>query len=1115
MAQAGPQGNTPSIPKFTGFRRKQASNPIPDLPSKDGEDRHTAALAKPTAVLVGPEKLSDKKENHKRRHHRHKDERREHHHRHKRRHTDESPEPNPVIIEPRDDTQESFFVDPKGDPSNITYKSLHKFDIPNYGRNGRGNVLGLPKEHKIDRSISDERQICTHNTNLRLSGRRDKLVFKQLKSDGPKVTLVQASTTTTPRYEYNLDYIGLSEDHSGRLSEEGATGYGTGSQTSEEETEDIYRFHEGRKKAENKMGQAQSIGLNFPTEIVTRMKHSSETEMRLKRAKLTQKTIEESANGQAWIELIDFEDDILYHGREVENSGISAAEKRSTADIKLSMYEKSLKTVLDPTYRERLILGMLREGSRLWDSKKITDKWHEALRDNPGYISLWIEFLNFEQTAQLKFKASDLQQCFKDCLQTLHRAAQTVKAGDSLRSIRLLQSYVLLRSTLFFREAGWADLSVGIWQANLELNFFQPPVRSPSETDESNLKASFEVFWESEVARIGEEGSVGWVTFSNQGGDPLESQRTTSEVNPGQPSNFNAWTNRERFLTSRSRMPARTGDDEGLNDPYRVIMYQDVAPFLVGLSEQDVMDYLVPTFLMFCHLPPPIYVSQQSRDWWADPFTRNENLQAIKHQWQFWRKRVRSDQFTSVPETEGQNISELLPQIAFPVPNFLTSSDSLFTSRWFDVFRSWKLEFRDDQGPVEISWILRTLKAIVNSAIGSDGLAEYLLAFESIASPQTVLKTAKAILKKRSSSLRLYNAYALIEYCSRNVEKAKDVLASTARRLEHLPLASRKEIVLLWRTRIWIALESEGEDAAWAILATFSHNGFNSAQVSKSESATMTAAVLRAQKAVLAIRSDLLDSNPELAAMLSEMLCLMSYSDPRNRSTPLEAYLSSFANYTIDHAPPPSILEHLHQCRAKLLYHHATHASTFRPSELRTALAESIRLFPTNTMFLSLYAWNEARFRVDDRVRAIVRDVITLRPPSSSSISSNSSGVRAESISIPFFSIYTELSRSLTAGSNIHSVRAAFERAVDSASCGSKSAALWKLYVLFEVNEGGDLGRAKTVFYRAVRAVPWAKEVYMLAFEELKGVMGEEELKGLVEWMVDGRGLRVFGAEGI
>ena len=107
-----------------------------------------------------------------------------------------------------------------------------------------------------------------------------------------------------------------------------------------------------------------------------------------------------------------------------------------------------------------------------------------------------------------------------------------------------------------------------------------------------------------------------------------------------------------------------------------------------------------------------------------------------------------------------------------------------------------------------------------------------------------------------------------------------------------------------------------------------------------------------------------------------------------------------------------------------------------------------------------------------------------------------------------FFAVHTELRRSLTLGSNINTIRATFERAVSEDSIGAHSAGLWKLYFCFE-RERGDAKKAMDVFWRGVRACPWAKELYLLAFDsdaELR--MGEVGLRELVQLM-EGKELRI------
>ena len=157
-------------------------------------------------------------------------------------------------------------------------------------------------------------------------------------------------------------------------------------------------------------------------------------------------------------------------------------------------------------------------------------------------------------------------------------------------------------------------------------------------------------------------------------------------------------------------------------------------------------------------------------------------------------------------------------------------------------------------------------------------------------------------------------------------------------------------------------------------------------------------------------------------------------------------------------------------------------------------------LFPQNTIFLSLYAWNESRFRIDDRVRSIVHDVVL------SSHIGGRNDIKDSVVSL-FFSIYIELTRSTATGANVNTIRASFEHAVVSQR-GRQSAAMWKLYFLFE-HSRGEMQKAKTVFYRAVRACPWVKELYLLPFEYLKTVMPVEEAKGIYEMVVE-KELRVF-----
>ena len=229
------------------------------------------------------------------------------------------------------------------------------------------------------------------------------------------------------------------------------------------------------------------------------------------------------------------------------------------------------------------------------------------------------------------------------------------------------------------------------------------------------------------------------------------------------------------------------------------------------------------------------------------------------------------------------------------------------------------------------------------------------------------------------------------------------------------------------------------------------------------------------------------------ATFAMELLMIFHYL---KRSCSLRAAKSSLESSLclLDLRNPKWISSHeyLHQVFARLLHHHVTHTHLFKPSEIRLYLTDSIRRFRDNTIFLSLYAWNEARFRIDDRVRAIVNDVVF-------AASQEKEREYQESVISHFFAIHNELHRSTLSGSNESTIRSTFERAVASDN-GGHSADLWKLYVSFEMSIGRNR-RAKAVFYRGVKACPWAKGIYLLAFGELRSLMNEEELRGVYELM--------------
>jgi hypothetical protein len=154
----------------------------------------------------------------------------------------------------------------------------------------------------------------------------------------------------------------------------------------------------------------------------------------------------------------------------------------------------------------------------------------------------------------------------------------------------------------------------------------------------------------------------------------------------------------------------------------------------------------------------------------------------------------------------------------------------------------------------------------------------------------------------------------------------------------------------------------------------------------------------------------------------------------------------------------------------------------FRPGLLRQLMTNSLELFPQNSIFLSLYTWNESRLRIYDRVRTVLRDIVLT--PANDNIISRLFAIRYE----------------LRCGT-IHSAYSAFENALASPACCA-NAGLWRLYIRFCLQTKEYRRKTRDTFYRAINACPWAKPLHMMAFLDLGGIMSFRALESAHEFLV-------------
>lgn len=1091
-----------AIPKFASFRPKIPAKPpdhekgLPTSPESQLASHHTDQVNR--SAVTRPR-------------HRHVSTRNRSHGCHERREKVEGKSQiSSKILEVRpacsEDTTPPFVVDNVGDPKNLTYGALDRYSTPSYFRIGAGGVLGSSGEQKIDRQVSSEKGlVLSVRIPLKKIDRRSLWPI----DDNTRELRIKARADQETDIDATVNFVSLSavRRQKGKRGDDGSDSEASSSLTKEYTH---YRSIEGKAKPEGRPDDRDLIYGSDASHLDNQEEERPSTSAKTGQnrwVELSRKVEVEPTNCGAWLDLINSQDNVIGFHKQSKRTGLTEAEKCSNADVKLSMYEKALDKVTNQEDRETLLLGMMEEATKIWDNQMLSSRWKSVLGSYPGSPRLWEKFLDFKQTSFSSFRYEEVRTCYLDCLRLLESTQNATGKGTAeLEEVYEIQVYVLLRMTLFMRESGFLEHANATWQAILEYEFFRPDQFEGSKHKHDNSPSqksmpSFEDFWDSEVPRIGENDSEGWRSFYMQQGELPQSKTELAGTLEDGRNLWGSWLGLERMHSLLARDPARTIDDVEENDPYRVILFSDIEPFLIDPPTVSGRQVLLDVFILFCQLPPRSAIDRYagSNLWRRSGFLHNEALHMPCNAAQNWSLQLPEQKPRSLESTDAQDdgagqVSSTV--FNFRIADYQVTSESLFaiTGIWFSAFNAWQDVYGGTQGPLRTVWILNALKALVVQGAGGDSLAEYSLALELHLFPESVKKTARGLLKKQPSNVRLYNAYALIEYRLGNSKKGENTLITSINMGKDLDELAQQDCILLWRTWVWELLNARRTREALERLLAYGDKQVPDVlpDAPQSEHAGLQPALLlRTEISLTATRDYMLSLRKETYASVA-MECLFLFTYLKN-SQSLSAATSVFRSNLIllSKASHSTARELLHQSFARLLYHHVTQTRLFKPSDIRSILAESIAEFPQNTIFLSLYSWNEARFRIDDRVRSIVKDVVLAKD--------DTKGKHQESVIPHFFAVYAELHRGTTFGCNTSTIRSTFERAVCSSS-GMHCAGLWKLYFLFELSRE-EVVRAKFVYWRGIRACPWAKELYLLAFEHLRSVMGDAEFWGIYELM--------------
>ncbi|KAF5018499.1 hypothetical protein F66182_9504 [Fusarium sp. NRRL 66182] len=1066
-----------TVPKFTSFRAKPERTELqaPKFSSFKPKDKEPSA----SASSGGKEKERGRDSRRKRSHH--SDYHRDHHHskRHRtdshHRHREQprrsgrsaTPDHRPLIKPLRDNTEASrlYIIDTKGDPLIIRYGNLDRSQVPNYYRDGYGRVLGTRGRLVIHRDGPRDQ------FSLRMPG-GGSYAFKD--NDGLR--------SKTWRVRPKPFRIRKQESDNKDEEDDGFLPLGTSkkrkhdhhtSGSSDDEEQPSYRSIEGKAKPSqyddgDLESESDSSVESDPFGLTSCLKWES--------VRLSKHVKDRPGDIDAWLELANHQDTLLRAGHDIDRK-VLEAKVHSFAEIKLHMLESALSNVSNPQDRIKVLVPLMREGIKVWDSKTITRKWNDLRQEEDKSFALWKTHLDFAMSNMSTFHTDAIKQMHLDRLRHIIPQPGSKPEPKNFREA----IYVFLRLTKFVHDCGYKELAIAAWQGVLELNLFRPTQLA----DQGAQLESLRNFWESEVPRVGESEAQGWAKFVQDGemGDAPEPLKDSRDPGIQSRDDYKRWASMESSQAEKARVPARTMDEGTEDDPFRVVMFSDIEPFLFIIPRSvlpAVRQQLVDAFLIFLGFPPTFRPDSWTEEAYHDQFLARFTLDlksgAPKDPWidenptEMHRK---PPAFTQRPLCASQSL------------------DILFSSTdWFSY-----LPLQRPENEIEFRLAINVTKQLVHTT-DFERLAGYHLALSAKQDASHVKKDAKALLVRYPTNLGLFRAYALAENAKGNHELAAKVLLSATEFASETWQTLKTCTFALWRAWAWMELEKG--DKKLAVQRLCSSVDKNLRAVRETTDISWTS-ILKAQQDMFSILHDSISGgNLDDAEILTECLVLLFYLTAEGSVEPMSTSQGNISAamkvvHRVSHEfqmrkhQASGAHERILQFATRLWYLHATRGP-FRRACLLEFLKGLLIQFPRNTMFLSMFEWADSSLGIVDETRAHLHS--TAMAPSE------------DCLSIRLFSIHHETTRG-----NTNTTNAAFEHAVSSDTCKFNTS-LWISFIRFCSSQRELRSKAKDILFRALRHCPWSKDVMMEAFLTVNQDMDPSELKGMFETMTS-KGLRV------
>ncbi|KAI3796903.1 hypothetical protein L1987_39590 [Smallanthus sonchifolius] len=838
---------------------------------------------------------------------------------------------------------------------------------------------------------------------------------------------------------------------------------------------------------------------------------SWEDEVLRKTKDFNKMTREQPYNDKIWLEFAEFQD-------KVESRQPQRGARLQTLEKKISILEKAAE--LNPD-NEELLLALMSAYQRRDNNDVLIGRWEKLLTHHSGSYKLWKEYLRFVQGDFSRFKVSEVRKMFANAIQALsaacskhHRQAhQNDKSSvDPLlvqQELGLVNIFVSL--CRFEWQAGYQELATALFQAEIEYSSFCPSLL----LSEHGIQRLFEYFWNSNGARIGEEGALGWSDWLEKEEEQrqkvmMKESESSDNVDEG------GWTG---WHEPKSEGDVAV-DDGGMGDGGDDVGMGDGGDDDdVDMEEKDDTEALMKLLGINGEIEANGEVQDVSTwvKWSEEESSRDSN------QWM----PVRTESGNSVTDelTDKEGDEQLLRAVLFD-----DVSEYLFSITTEEVRLSLVYQFIDFFGGRISQWsstnssswaegtlmmesppdsILDDLRKVeeilrkTDSCESGYSLEHVLSSFDNINMRKGALvaeelaKTrmnscsvavtpcralAKSLLKSNRQDVHLCGVYAKREAAFGNIEYTRKAFDMALLSIEGLPWDAKYKASLLFFWYAEMELTSNSSESLPRALHILCCLGCG-IKYSPFKSQPSSLQLLRARQGfkeqVRMIQATWVRGTIDDNSVSSVCSAALFEELTTGWEAAIDVLNQTLSTVLPERRSLSHQLELLFNFHMNLLWKHHSQSQLANVWKL---VLQGLQLYPFSPKLYNAIVQIGHLHTSPNKLRWIIDDFLRKKP----------------SVTLCLFALSYEISK----GSSHHRIHRIFEKALAD-NLLRNSVLLWRLYMDYEIHVACDLSAARRIYFRAIHTCPWSKKLWLDGFTKLNSVLTAKELSDLLEVMRD------------